>query len=300
VSSEVLAVDLGGTRMRAAVVDREGQVQLRAEEPTPHLSTCPDAFLSLLDRVRDLGGGRGSFSSVVVGVPGRVDYIEGRLEYAPNLPADWVDDLTAARLSNHFEAPVFLANDADLAAVGEAYFGAGRAHDDVVYITISTGIGAGAVYDGRVFRGTRSLAEVGHTIIAIEKLLADEPATAEELGSGTALGREATAAGFPSGGEELVAMVREGDQAAMAVWDRTIRAAGIAIVNLAHILGPDAIVVGGGMGLNGDLVHEPVRALLAQHGPRNPEKPIEVLAAQLADDAGLVGGAAWELAVGLT
>jgi len=300
VNSTVLTVDLGGTRMRAAVVDREGRIQLRAEEPTPHESECPEAFMSLLDRVRDQGGGRGSFSSVVVGVPGRVDYIEGRLEYAPNLPAGWVDDLTTSRLSKHFEAPVFLANDADLAAVGEAYFGAGRPHEDVVYVTISTGIGAGAVYDGRVFRGTRSLAEVGHTIIAIEKLLAAEPATAEELGSGTALGREASAAGLSGGGEDVVALAEAGDATAKAVWDHTVRAAGIAIVNLAHILGPDAIVVGGGMGLNGDLVHQPVRALLEEHGPRNPSRPIEVLAAQLGDDAGLVGGAAWELAVGLT
>jgi len=300
VNSTVLTVDLGGTRMRAAVVDREGQIQLRAEEPTPHASECPEAFMSLLDRVRDQGGGRGSFSSVVVGVPGRVDYIEGRLEYAPNLPAGWVDELTTSRLSRHFEAPVFLANDADLAAVGEAYFGAGRPHEDVVYVTISTGIGAGAVYDGRVFRGTRSLAEVGHTIIAIEKLLASEPATAEELGSGTALGREGTAAGLPGGGEEVVALAEAGDPTAMAIWDRTIRAAGIAIVNLAHILGPDAIVVGGGMGLNGELVHQPVRALLEEHGPRNPAHPIKVLTAQLGDDAALIGGAAWELAVGLT
>ncbi len=156
--STVLSVDLGGTRMRAAVVDREGQVILRAEEPTPHDSACPDAFMSLLARVRDLGGGRGSFDSMVVGVPGRVDYWERRLEFAPNLPAGWVDDL----------------------------------------------------------------AEVGHTVI------------------------------------------------------------------------------GGGMGLNGDLVHEPVRDMLREYGPRDPARPIEVVAAGLGDDAGLIGGAAWELALGLT
>jgi len=98
----------------------------------------------------------------------------------------------------------------------------------------------------------------------------------------------------------VVALAEAGDPAARAVWDRTIRAAGIAIVNLAHILGPDAIVVGGGMGLNGELVHQPVRALLAEHGPRNPSRPIEVVAAQLGDDAGLVGGAAWELAANLS
>ncbi len=286
--------------MRAAVVDREGQILLRAEEPTPHESACPDAFMSLLDKVRDIGGGRGSFQSVVVGVPGRVDYLEGRLEYAPNLPPSWVDDLNCATLGRHFEAQVFLANDADLAAVGEAYFGSGRAFDDVVYVTLSTGIGAGAVYDGRVFRGHRSLAEVGHTVIAIERLLSGDPATAEQLGSGSALSREANAAGIGCDGPVIVAQARAGDAEALEVWGRTIRAAGIAIVNLAHILGPDAIVIGGGMGLNGDLVHEPVRRLLAEHGPRDPARPVQVVAAELGDDAGLVGGAAWELAVGLT
>jgi len=297
--SAVLTVDLGGTRMRAAVVDREGQIQLRAEEPTPHESECPAAFMSLLDKVRDLGGGRGSFHSVVVGVPGRVDYVNARLEYAPNLPSGWVDDLTRTSLESHFEAPVFLANDADLAAVGEAYFGAGRPFDDVVYVTLSTGMGAGAVYDGRVFRGTRSLAEVGHTVIAIEKLVAGEPATAEALGSGTALGREADAVGLTDEGPDLIRLLEAGDVKAAEVWDRTIRAAGIAIVNLAHVLGPDAIVIGGGMGLNGELVHGPVRSLLAKFGPRNPTRPIVVVAAEHGDDAGLVGGAAWELALGL-
>lgn len=92
--------------------------------------------------------------------------------------------------------------------------------------------------------------------------------------------------------------VEAGDTAAAAVWERIIRAAGIAIVNLAHILGPDAIVIGGGMGLNGELVHGPVRRLLAEHGPGNPSRPIEVVAAELGDDVGLVGGAAWELAMG--
>ncbi len=298
--STVLSVDLGGTRMRAAVVDREGKVLLRAEEPTPHDSACPDAFMSLLGRVRDVGGGRGSFESVVVGVPGRVDYWERRLEFAPNLPEGWVDDLAESELARHFEAPVFLANDADLAAVGEAYFGAGRPFNDLVYVTLSTGIGAGAVYDGRVLRGTRSLAEVGHTVIAIEKLIAGEPATAEELGSGTALSRDAAAAGVADGGKDLVELVRAGHPDALAIWKNATRAAGIAIVNLAHILGPDAVVIGGGMGLNGDLVHEPVRDMLREYGPRNPARPIEVVAADLGDDAGLIGGAAWELALGLT
>lgn len=297
-TGSVLSVDLGGTNMRAAVVAPDGQITLRVSEPTPHDAPCPTALERLMGSVRDRGGGRGTFEAIVVGVPGRVNYRAGRLEHAPNLPVGWAGELTEAKLAAHFDAPVFLANDADLAAVGESYFGAGRPFTDVVYITISTGIGAGVVFDGQLVRGTRSLAEIGHTVIALDRVAAGEPSTAELLGAGRALEQYAEAAGIATRAEELVALVRSGDAEARSMWDRTICAAGAAVVNLTHVFSPDVIVIGGGVGRNGALVIEPVAAMVERHGPQGLDAPIVVLVGTLGDDAGLVGAAAWTLAIG--
>ena len=103
--------------------------------------------------------------AAVVGLPGAVDYDAGRLLWAPHLPERWPDQLSDEELSRRLGLRVHIANDADLAAVGEATFGAGGGIADVAFITISTGIGAGVVHDGRLLRGRRSLAEVGHTVI---------------------------------------------------------------------------------------------------------------------------------------
>jgi len=284
--------------MRAAVVRPDGEVVLRAVEPTPRDAPCPDALEALIASVRDRGGGRGSFEAIVVGVPGRVHYGAGRLEHAPNLPAGWARELTEAKLGRLFDAPVFLANDADLAAVGEAYFGAGRAYTDIVYVTISTGMGAGVVLGGRLARSTRSLAEIGHTIISVHQLALGEPATAEELGAGPALDRHAEAVGVAARGAEIVTRLEAGDPGAREAWNLTMEAAAVAVVNLAYLFSPDAIVIGGGVGRNGSLVSEPVSSMLERHGPEGLDAPIAVEEAALGDDSGLVGAAAWPTAIG--
>ena len=132
----------------------------------------------------------------MVGLPGAVDYEAGRLLWAPHLPEQWPDLLSAEGLRAHLGLPVDIANDADLAAVGEAWFGAGAASAAVAYLTISTGIGAGVVHGGRVLRGTRSLAEVGHVVIDWRAWREGGPCTLEELGSGSGIARLAREAGL--------------------------------------------------------------------------------------------------------
>jgi glucokinase len=230
-------VDLGGTTMRAALVDPDGTLRWRSSEPTPHDARCPDALDKLMISVRDHDDCDHP-EQVVLGVPGRVDYRAGRLEYAPNLPPSWVGELTEERLSEVLGVAVHLANDADLATVGESYYGAGAAYHDVVYVTVSTGIGAGVVLDGQLVRGSRSLAEVGHTIISVENLAGDAPVTAEHLGSGTALAAQARRRGLDVDGAALVRLVRAGDSAARGVWDEVMSAVAATIVNLTHLFSP--------------------------------------------------------------
>jgi glucokinase len=284
----VLAVDLGGTRMRVAVVAPGGALLRRRVEPTPRLpAACPDALLALMAGFLETTG----VAEAVVGVPGRVDYATGRLENAPNLPPGWAPALNEERLSSLLGVPVALANDADLASVGEARFGAGRHYRDVVYLTLSTGVGAGVVLDGRVVHGQRSLAEVGHTVIDREAWVAGRPATLEDLASGTALARLAGDAGLARDGAAVVRLVQTGHAGARAIWDRVVGAAAIGVANLAHLYSPDVVVIGGGLGRVGNLLLDPIRAHLARHGPRG--LTVDVVGAALGDDAGLAGAAGW-------
>jgi glucokinase len=285
----ILAVDLGGTQMRAAFVDREGGILLRRAEPTPRDASCPDALLMLVGGLLE----GGDAERAVIGVPGRVHYGTGTLEYAPNLPAGWAPSLTEENLSAVLGLHAALANDADLGAVGESRFGAGRGYSDVVYITISTGIGAGVILGGVLAHGRRSLAEVGHTIIDRAATGAGAPATLEYEGSGTALERIAAAEGFDRSGDRLVEFVDSGDPTAIRIWDSVAQAAGIGMANLAHLFSPEVVVVGGGVAQAGDLLLGPIRVALAHLGPRGLPEPINVVRASLGDDAGLSGAAGW-------
>ncbi|MEA3020762.1 MAG: glucokinase [Actinomycetota bacterium] len=284
-------MDVGGTNLRAALVDPEGAVTARDERPTPK----DPSDRALVDLARSVLA-RGDVERAVIGVPGRVDYGAGALEYAPNLPQAWTDDLTEKALADALGIDVALANDADLAAVGEAWFGAGRDFSDVAYLTISTGIGAGVVTGGLLVHGRRSMAEIGHTIVDDRALLEGRPATVEELGSGTALRTLAREAQLADDGPALVALVRGGDAAATRIFERVVFAAAVGAVNLAQLFTPEVIVVGGGLGLVGELVLDPIRRLVATDGPRALPEPIRVVNASLGDDAGLAGAGAWDRA----
>ncbi len=234
-------------------------------------------------------------STAGVAVPGGVKYRVGRREHAPNLPERWTGLLREDHLEDQLGLEVALANDADAAAVGESYFGAGRHYDDVAYITVSTGVGAGAVFGGQLVRGHRSSIGVGHTVIDRVALVSDGPASLEDLASGSALETAADLAGLPADGRRVVELVEEGDARATRVWQALVEALVVGVGNLAYLVMPQIVVLGGGVGLNG-LLLDPIRRHLSSHGPPSLPEPIRVVTATLGDDAGLVGAAAWHRA----
>ncbi|MDP9023006.1 MAG: ROK family protein [Actinomycetota bacterium] len=291
-ADRVLAVDLGGTRMRAAIVTPDGEIHERRADPTPRDAECPDAVLRLAGDVIAAG----AVGRAVIGVPGRVDYAGGRLEHAPNLPPHWPGALDEALLADRLGMPVTIANDADLATVGEAFFGAGVAFDDVAYITVSTGVGAGVVLGRRLVAGRRSGIELGHTVVDIGAASNDQPASVEDLASGTALERAAAERGLPADGATLVDAVLRGDEAARAVWNQVVAVISTAVTNVAYLFTPQIIILGGGVGSNGDLILDPLRTHLRDAGPPDLLEPIELTVAATGDDAGLVGAAGWDTA----
>lgn len=291
-AARTIAVDLGGTHVRAAMVDEGGNVLRRIRRPTPAGDPAPFFLVELIAEVR----AEEPCERAVIGLPGVIDHEEEVLVKAPNLPQAWIPMLTDAWLTERTELSVSLANDADLAAVGESAFGAGRGFRDVVYVTISTGIGAGIVLGDHLMRGRYSGGELGHTILSRTALAAGEPATVEELGSGTSITRRARAAGLEISGAEVAERVRQGDAAVTKIWMKAIESAAAGIVNLCWIVTPQAVVIGGGVGMNGDIVLPTVQRAIEKHGPGVGQ--VAVLNAGLGDDAALAGAAAWWSAIG--
>ncbi len=287
----VLAADVGGTQMRAALVDSEGRVLLRRSVPTPAEADVPASFTDLIAAVA-AERSHGAATHAVVGLPGVVDYEAGRLLWAPHLPRQWPDQLSTDGLADHLGLPVSIANDADLAAVGEAWFGAGATSSSIAYLTISTGIGAGVVHGGRLMRGTRSLAEVGHSVIDWGAWRDGAPCTLEELGSGSGVARAAREVGLESqGAREVQAGAAAGEPRALAIWQQAIAACAAGVSNLVMSFYPSTVVIGGGLGRQ-DEFFDPLRQMVLDRPGHHPDD-LTIVRSTLGDDAGLSGAAAW-------
>jgi len=293
----ILAIDLGATNLRCAVVEPSGLILRRRSVPTPFDDRVGDAIASLAAEVRQ----GAEVSHCVIGVPGRVDYEREQLEWGGSQPPSWKEILSARRLTESLGVRVELTNDADLAAVGEAYFGAGDPSHDVVYLTISTGVGAGAVLGGRLLRTRVSVLEIGLTSVGTSEAGTDDRFGArvlEDLASGTALREAAARAGVELDTPAILERAESGDPISRAIWKDACSAAALAAVNLAHILVPDIIVLGGGVSQAGEVLRSAVEDAVVTRGPQGLPSPISIRLAALGDNAGLVGAAAWNRAGG--
>lgn len=278
--------------MRAALVADDGSILRRAKERTPREDAEPTALVRLMGEVSE----GADVEHAVIGVPGVVDHDAEALRHAPNLPQSWVPGLSEAWLSERSGLAVSMANDCDLAAVGEASFGAGKACRDVAYVTISTGIGAGIVLNRKLMRGRFSGGEVGHAVVNRSIAMDGGDGTSEGQGSGTAIMRAAREAGITVEGAELADLVRSGDPTACGIWNNGIEAAAFGIVNLCWFVAPEMVVVGGGLGMNSDIVLPLIQERLTTFGPDVADT--QVVPAALGDDAALCGGAAWWDSIG--
>ena len=277
-AQKILVCDLGGTRLRVAVATPEGSIHSKQVLATPRGD--PDTLLQAMREV--LGHSGNGTIGAVVGVPGPVNYDQGKPVRLPNLPA-WEGYLSSSLLEEELGVPVLLANDADLAALGEHRYGAGRGSQDMVYMTSSTGVGAGVILGGRLVHGQLSLAEIGHTIID-----QDSKGTVEQLGSGTALSR---LAGVDAA--EVGARAIAGDEDARALFSNVADSFAIGVFNMVHCFSPELVVIGGGVSQAGELLLDPIRRALNECGDTCPASRAKVVHAQGGDDVGLRGGAAY-------
>lgn len=307
-----MAIDLGGTRVRIALSDDRLTLSGVVKEPADHRQG-PRGIVDQVDRMleaafAETGVARTDVKRAVVASPGPLDTTSGIVHGAPNMPG-WERAVPLQRLfEERLGFPVQPVNDANVAAVGEYRRGAGRGTRNLVYLTVSTGIGGGIVVEGKLLEGTRGMAgEIGHMTIDMHgpRCKCGNIGCLEILASGTNIARrfrEALSAGEAStvtawlnGREPTAADVsrgaREGDALAGLIWQECMEALGFGVVNCIHIFNPDRVVLGGGVTNAGNLLFEPVRKVVARHAMALPREGVEIVRAELRDDAGLYGAA---------
>jgi glucokinase len=306
----ILAIDLGGTQIRAAhvspdlVVSCRRAVETRDEEGVQAVidRICSAALAVRKDAQR---AGLADPAGIGISSPGPLDPWKGIVIAPPNL-AGWRDIPLAAQVEEAVGLPTYLERDTNAAVMGEWRYGAAKGADDVVYVTVSTGIGGGVVIDGRPLIGKDGTAgEIGHITVDLDGPLCGDgqPGHAEAIGSGRAIAREGRAllrsgeapglAALAADAEvdaELVARAAdEGDEACRAVLDRAWVAIGAMCAGLVNTLNPEVIVLGGSIGCNRPELPSAIRAEIDRRAFPAPARRVRVEMTQFAGDVSLIG-----------
>ncbi|HWJ44695.1 MAG TPA: ROK family protein [Gaiellaceae bacterium] len=285
----VIGVDLGGTKILAGIVDRDGRIERRRENPTP--VTSEDDLLAGLDAaVQELLDD--DIAAIGFGIPSPIDQRTGRAEQAVNIPLD-AGVPFRDRMAEKFGLPVGIENDANAATYAEFHFGAGREARTIVMLTLGTGCGGGAVIDGALYRGW---AEFGHIVIVYDGIPCQGTCTGrghlEPYVTGVAATKLAQEEFGPAvDSHRLVRLASEGDQRAIAILDGIGRHLGAGIGSLVNIFSPELVVIGGGFAAAGDFILDPAREIVAREGLAGVGKRVRIVRAELGTAAGLIGAA---------
>jgi glucokinase len=282
----VIGLDLGGTKILAGVVDREGHVEQRREHATPTASQ--DELLAGLDvAVEELL--TDEIVALGFGLPSPIDQRSGRALQAVNIPLKDID--FRARMKERFGLPVGVENDANAATYAEFRFGAAREVDSMIMLTLGTGCGGGAVIGGKLFRGW---AEFGHIVIEYDGLPCQGTCTGrghlEPYVTGTAATKLAQKEFGPAvDAHRLVRLANEGEVRAVEILDGIGRRLGAGIGSLVNIFNPELVVIGGGFAAAGDFVLEPARDILRREALAKVGYRVPIVRAELGTAAGLIG-----------
>ena len=313
----VLAIDLGGTKIISAIVSPDGQ--LIAKERSLTLAdegqqSVINRLLLAIDRLLKLKNTDSSqLDSISIAAAGGIDIKKGLVTSSPHLPG-WHNVPLRDIVRDKYKVGTFLLNDASAAALGEHRFGAGRGVNNLVLLTIGTGIGGGIIIDGKLYHGpSGSAGEFGHTTIDVNglKCACGNVGCLEMLVSGTAMAREAKrriAQGERSSlvemvagkieeitAEEVGAAAQDGDSLASDIITEAANYLGVGLVNLVNTFNPEMIIIGGAVAKLGDLLLDPARRLVKERAFPISAQAVRIVPAQLGDEAGLLGAAVFAL-----
>ena len=304
-----IGVDIGGTKIAAGVVDEEGSILETCKVPTPPTPRRQSSTPSRTRCGRSAAGHQ--IEAVGIGAAGYVDDKRATVLFAPNI--NWRHEPLKDKVEQRVGLPVVVENDANAAAWGEYKFGAGQGHDDVICITLGTGLGGGIIIGSKLRRGRFGVAaEFGHIRVVPDGLLCGcgSQGCWEQYASGRALVRYASSAPPPPRrtprscsasatarregiqGKHISEAARQGDPVAIDSFRELARWAGAGLADLASLFDPSAFIVGGGVSDEGELVLDPIRKSFRRWLVGGHWRPhAQVLAAQLGGEAGLVGAA---------
>lgn len=306
----VIAVDLGGTNIRVAVISDAGEMQHRTRAST-RAEQGPEAVIrrigTLIEKVVSEAS-LGDDIPVGVASPGPLNPRTGVVHYTPNLPG-WRDVPFVDLLTGQIGRRVTLANDGNCAALGEARFGSANGVQNLVYLALGTGIGGGIISEGVLIDGKNGLgAEVGHMTVALDgpRCNCGSIGCLEAFASGWAIKKEAEAVATTADGDRMRELAgdgpihagivadaaQEGDPAAQMILERAGRALGAAMGSFINLFNPEMIVIGGGVAALGEQLLGPARRAMPTHSFVDMRNDMTLTYSALGDDTGLYGAAA--------
>jgi glucokinase len=309
----VLAIDLGGTKIFAAIISNKGQVVAREycltladEGPEAVINRIFSAIDHLLSQ-RNINPSQ--LDSISIAAAGAIDFDKGLVTSSPHLPG-WHDVPLRDIVKEKYKVNTFLINEANAAALGEHYLGVGQGVDNLILLTVGTGIGGGIIINGRLYSGASgSAGEVGHITVDVNgpRCSCGNTGCLEALVSGTAVAKEAIKRirqGERSSLTEIVEgkienitaekvsiAAQGGDSLAAELILKAATYLGVGIANLVNIFNPEMIIIGGGIAKMGDLLLNPARQVVRERAFQLSAQAVQIVPAQLGDDAGVLGAA---------
>ena len=297
-----ICLDIGGTNIRAALFNNDEiqpvkQIKIRTQ------SEGQKAEDQILDLIKHIWPQKGIVKAIAVATPGYVDSEKGIVIKAVNIQG-WEYMPLQQFIKNKFSVPVLIGNDARLAVLGEWKYGAAHGHHNIIYLTISTGIGGGVIINDQILMGSRGMAtEFGHITILPDGPLCScgKAGHLEALSSGPAIARyflqqlengakSSLKQSPPPTSKEIAIAALQGDELSLSAYKRAGIYLGIAIANYIQIFNPTCVVLGGGVSLTGDLLLEPTRKTLDQMIlSKEYLRDLTLITAKLGDNAGLIG-----------
>ncbi len=294
-----LGIDIGGTKTAIGLVTAAKEIVGYDKLPTDQ-TIEPDVMIeriivsvkALLERHRIE---EDQLYGIGIGAPGPLDVSRGMITSPPNLPR-WRNVPIVNLIAAHFTIPIRLENDASAAAVAEHTFGASKHYNDSLYVTISTGIGAGIISNNMLISGSKGNAgDVGHMVIdpSFGECVCGQRGCFEHICSGTAISREASKLkGMSVSTEEAFRLYDTKDKDIVPYLDTVIERIGMAFVSLINALDPEIIVIGGGVSQVGDTLFEPIRRYVKRYTLNEDASDTPIVPAKLSQDAGVIGAAA--------
>lgn len=304
-----IGVDVGGTNIKIALVDFQGQIIYSNSIPTRaemgYEYTIANIKQAISDLLIETNTDKDLIEGIGFGFPGQIDYQNGVVRLAPNIPG-WVDVPIASMVEREFNIPTRVDNDVRCAALGELNYGAGRGCDNLVCITVGTGIGSGLIVNGKLVRGASNAAgEIGH----IKLQMAGGPLCGcgdtgclEAFASGPAI--VAMAEEYIKGGKStkyreladseitshiVAEAANQGDAVAKRIFTVIGEYIGIGLSSVVNLLNPEKIIIGGGVAAAGDILFDPIRETIKKRAMTIAGSTVQVVPAQLGNNAGVIG-----------